>query len=145
MTGLQVAALVLVAFIAYAIVSTVLRSVFNPILPVDDTIVVDLPVDKVNEEVAILLGTARRVEFSMTGQGGYQLAYTSYPGWSIALGVVTFPIGLLFIYLARERLALNLTVVAEEGHTRIRVFGRIHKKLAESTGRALQIQLGARV
>lgn len=137
------AALVLVAVIAYAIGSTVLRSVFNPILPVDDTLLVDLPADKVNEEVAILLGTARRVEFSMTGQGGYQLAYTSYPGWSIALGVITFPLGLLFIYLARERLALNLTVAAEDGHTRIRVFGRIHKKLAEATGRALEIQVRA--
>ena len=109
-----------------------------------DTIVVGVPEAEVNSEVAVLLGTARRVEFRMTGQGGYQLAYTSYPGWSIALGVVLFPIGLLFVYLARERLTLNVTVTPDGDGTRLRVFGRVHKKLAESTGRALQIQLRAR-
>lgn len=136
--------LLAIAAVVYVVVSSFVRSVFNPILPVDDEIAVDRGPELVGPDVAALLGTARRIEFLMPGPGTYQLAYRTYPGWSIVLGIVLFPIGLLFVYFARERLVLTVTVVPRDSGSSVRVFGRAHKKLAESIGQALELQLGAR-
>ncbi len=109
----------------------------NPVSSVADELVTSAGFADVDAEVAKLLATVRRAELRMAMPGVYSISYKRTPGWAVLLAVLTFPIGLLFLFVAANRYELAISVTADGDRTRIRVFGRVHRKFAEAIGAAL--------
>lgn len=145
MNGVRLVLLLVVAAAGYVLVSSIVRSWFNPITRVSDELVVGLPADQVERELASLLGSARRIDLRLVATRTHELSYVHYPGWTVAVALLTFPLGLVVLFLGRERLALTITVNSDGDRTDVRVFGEVHRKLALEVGRALQIWFRASV
>jgi hypothetical protein len=58
------------------------------------------------------------------------------------LGVVTFPIGILIIFLAWETFVLTFSVTSLGAGSRVTVVGRAHEKVALAVGTAIERRLG---
>jgi len=135
----------LITVVALAFVTAVVRSVFgwftNPITNVADEFHTPVAYADADAEVARLLATARRADLQMVFPGTYTLSYRYSPGVAVPLAIITFPIGLLLLFLVQTKLVLTVSLVAGDAGVRVRVVGRAHKKFAEAIGRALQRHL----
>lgn len=135
--GLVVVAAIFLALIAVPVV----RSFNNPVVTVADVTTSARPYDDVDADVARLLGSSKGYELQMVLPGTYTLSYRRTPGWALVLGVVTFPLGILIMLLARETLTLTISVTAAERGTRVTVVGQANQKLARAIGAAIERRL----
>jgi len=115
--------------------------IINPVVNVADDLSTTAHYAEVDSEVAQLLGNSRGYDIEMLTPGTYTLSYGRFPTWALVLGLLTFPIGILIVWFARERLTLTFSATATESGTRLLVFGRAHQKLALVTGAELQLRL----
>lgn len=113
----------------------------NPVVSVVDDLTTTAPYAEVDAELMKLLGNSRGYDIQMMVPGTYTLSYRRSPGWALVLGLLTFPIGILIVLFAREKLTLTLSATATESGTRLLVIGRVHEKLALATGTAIQLRL----
>ena len=135
-------ALLLVLGILLVLVSVpVVLAISNPVVNVVDDMTTTTPYAEVDSELTKLLGNSRGYEIQMMAPGTYTLSYRRSPAWALVLGLLTFPIGILIVLFAREKLTLTFSATATESGTRLLVFGRAHEKLACATGGAIQLRL----
>ena len=132
------ALLVVLGILVVLVAIPVVRALSNPIVNVADELRTTQSYVEVDAEVAALLGRARGYDLRMAVPGTYSLSYRTTPAWALVLGVLTFPVGLLVIFLARETLTLTVSVTGLEPGARIVVVGRSHTKVAIAVGEALQ-------
>lgn len=121
--------------------AAVVYAITNPVVNVADDLNTTTPYTEVDSELADLLGNTRGYDVQLMAPGTYALSYRRAPAWALVLGLLTFPVGILIVLLARERLTLTLSATATESGTRLLVFGRVHEKLARATGAAVQRRL----
>jgi hypothetical protein len=133
---------VVLTILAVLIALPVVRSIMNPIVTVVDDRTSSRPYAEVDADIARLLGSTRGYDLRMMLPGTYTLSYRRTPGWALLLGVVTFPVGILIILLARETFVLTFSVTATEAGTRVTVVGRAHEKVALAVGAAIERRLG---
>lgn len=119
----------------------VFRSITNPVVTVADHLSTGTSYDAADVAVADLLGTSRGYDLQLLVPGTYQLSYRRAPAWAIVLGVLTFPLGIAVIMLARETLTLTVSLAAVGTGTRVTVVGRAHKNVAEGVGAGLERRL----
>ena len=62
------------------------------------------------------------------------------PTWTVVLGILAFPVGLLLVLLLRQDLTLNIRFVEEGDGTLVQVAGRARKKVALLVGEAIERQ-----
>jgi hypothetical protein len=137
--GLAVGLGVLLVLVAIPMV----RSITNPVVTVADHVTSATPYDDADVAVADLLQSARGYDLALLVPGTYQLCYRRTPAWAIALGILTFPIGILVFLLARETFTLTISLVRVEIGTRVTVVGKAHRNVAEGVGAGLQRRLAA--
>jgi hypothetical protein len=140
---LSMVLLVVVGFVLLlALISVpILLDIRNPVVSVLDDLTTTAPYAEVDSELTKLLGNSRGYDIQTLGPGTYTLSYRRSPGWALVLGLLTFPIGILIVLFAREKLTLTLSATATESGTRLLVVGRVHEKLALATGTAVQLRL----
>lgn len=129
--------LLLLALIAVPIV----LDIRNPVVSVVDDLTTTVGYAEVDSELTKLLANSRGYDIQMMAPGTYSLSYRRSPGWALVLGLLTFPIGILIVLFAREKLTLTLSATATGSGTRLLVIGRVHEKLALATGSAIQLRL----
>jgi hypothetical protein len=135
-------ALLLLLGVALVLVSLpVVFAILNPVVNVVDDLTTTALYVEVDSELAQLLGNSRGYDIQMMAPGTYTLSYRRTPTWALVLGLLTFPIGILIVLFAREKLTLTLSATATESGTRLLVFGRVHEKLALATGAGIQLRL----
>lgn len=140
MTGHLVFLLILGFLATVALVPTI-YAWSNPIVNVVDELTSSTPYAVADTEVAQILGATRRLEFRMVLPGTYTLSYRHYPTYALVLGVLTFPLGLLLLFLVREILMLTVSVTEAGRGSRVTVVGRAHTKLALAVGETLSGRL----
>lgn len=131
--------LLVAAGIAIAVVLAV-RST-NPLTHVADELCTPVPAADVESMIGPLLALSPKAAVEKVLPGTYTLTYRTTPVLAWVLAVVTFPIGLLALWFLRESHRLTVSISADDGQTRVRVFGRAHRKLALALGSALQLEL----
>jgi hypothetical protein len=133
--------LVVLAIIFVLVALAVVYSITNPVVNVADDLTTASPYAEVDSALAQLLANTRGYEVQLMAPGTYALTYRRAPAWALVLGLLTFPLGILVVWLCRERLTLTFSATAVEAGTRLLVFGRVHQKLALATGTAIQHRL----
>jgi len=134
--------LVVLAILAVLVTVPIVRAIMNPIVTVVDDRTSARPYAELDADVARLLGSTRGYDLRMVLPGTYTLSYRRTPGWALVLGVLTFPIGILVFFLARETFVLTFSVTALEAGSRVTVVGRAHEKVALAVGAAIERRLG---
>jgi hypothetical protein len=119
----------------------VVRAFTNPIVTVADDLDTTAPYADVDAALAKLVGGTRGYDVQMPVPGTYTLSHRRSPAWALVLGLVTFPAGILIIWLAREQLTLTLSATATDSGTRVLALGRVHRKLARTAGAAVTHRL----
>jgi hypothetical protein len=119
----------------------VVYAITNPVVNVADDLTTTTTYAEVDSELADLLCNTRGYDVQLIAPGTYALSYRRTPAWALVLGLLTLPLGILIVLLARERLTLTLSATPTESGTRLLVFGRVHEKLARATGAAVQRRL----
>jgi hypothetical protein len=136
------AVFVVLTILAVLIALAVVRAIMNPIVTVVDDRTSVRPYSELDADVARLLGSTRGYDLRMVLPGTYTLSYRRTPWWALVLGVVTFPIGILIIFLARETFVLTFSITALGAGSRVTVVGRAHEKVALAVGTAIERRLG---
>ena len=116
-------------------------AVVNPVVNVADDLATTAPYAKVDAALVELLGNTRGYELQVRAPGTFSLSYRRAPMWSLVLGLLTFPLGILIVLFARETLTLTFSATPTGTGTRVLVLGRAHQKLALATGTAVQVRL----
>lgn len=142
MDGLAEALIGLALLLGFsAAVIAFVRGFTNPITRVSDEMLVARPLAETESILVQVLDTARRMDVRMVAPATYELSYRFFPPWTIALTVIVFPLGVLALIFAHENLALSVALTGEADTTRVRVVGRMHKKVAAEIGAALSVSL----
>jgi hypothetical protein len=110
----------------------------NPVVEVADELSSVMPLDQVQALIDGALAVLPGAQVLAVLPGTRTLSYRHHPRYSVLLGILTLPIGLLVLLLVRETLQLTVSATAQEGSTRVLVAGRAHKKLAAALGDALR-------
>jgi hypothetical protein len=132
--GLALALGALVVLLALPVV----RAVTNPVVSVADHLTTAMPYDEADLAVVALLQSARGYDVALMAPGTYRLSYRRTPAWAIVLGILTFPLGIVLILLARETFTLTVSLVPAQAGTRVTVVGKAHRSVAEGVGEGLQ-------
>jgi hypothetical protein len=139
--GEQILFTALAVLLLALLVSVIVRSFQNPIENVADELHSPLPFAEVDRRVAKVLDTTTRTGLRMVLPGTYTLSYRHTPGIAIVLGIMTFPIGLLMMFIMRRDLQLTISITSDGTGSLIRVVGRTHRKLAVTVGEAVSRNL----
>jgi hypothetical protein len=126
-----VAVLVTVA-LAVALFST------NPVVDVADEMTTPMSSVEAEARIGEALAVVPGVTVRQVLPGTRTIVYRHPPRYSVLLGILTLPLGLLVLLFVRETLLLTVSVARVEGGTRILVAGRAHRKLSSALGEALQ-------
>lgn len=132
-------AVLVVALCAIVAMAVVQRN--NPLTNVADELRSPLPATVVESVAVPVLRATTRSDLEVVLPGTFRLSYRTIPLLAWLLAVFMFPVGLLALWFLRETQTLTVSIAAEGSGSRIRVFGRVHEKLALALGRSLQVQL----
>lgn len=91
------------------------------------------------------LGSIPGAVMSQTMPGQVTLTSKWAPTWTVVLGILAFPVGLLLVLLIRQDLTLNIRFVEDGDGTLVQVAGRARKKVALLVGETFESQRVSRV
>jgi hypothetical protein len=138
MGGNEVGLITLIAAVAVVIVLAVAGSFGNAVVEVADEMATGMSVTDVEALIGEALASIPSAQARPVLPGTWTLTYRRHPRYSVVLGVLTLPVGLLLLILVRETLLLTVSVTRAGERTRVVVVGRAHAKLAVALGESLQ-------
>ena len=132
---------VAVALLVLLLAALVRRSSNGGLVDVADELRTDLSPTEAESRIAPLLSRSKKIDVRYVMAGTYRLSYQTTSPWAVLIAIVGFPIGLVALWLMRTEYGVTVVIAPEGDGSLVRVFGRVHNKLAEGLRAALRIQL----
>jgi hypothetical protein len=133
-----------IALVLLVIATSVALTSTNPVVDVADEMTAAMSPAEAEALVDRALAVIPAAQVSRVLPGTWTLSYRRHPRYSVVLGLLALPVGLLVLLFVRETLVLTVSVVPDETGTQVLVVGRAHRQLAAALGEALQPLLGPR-
>ncbi|GAA3834683.1 hypothetical protein [Nocardioides panacisoli] len=132
---LPLGSIAVAAALVLLVVLLVLVSVSSVVVTVNDE--ETLPLDQATVERLAFgrLGSISGVTMTQVFPGQVSLVSRWLPGWALLVGLLTFPVGLLVLFLVRNEAVLHVRFLDDgETATTVQVAGRARKRVALDVG-----------
>ena len=128
----SIAVFVVLALLAVLVVLTAAGSA---VVPVNDEQALPRDLATVERVAFGSLGSIPGVTMSQMFPGQFSLVSKWLPGWALVVGLLTLPLGLLVLLLARNEATMHVRLLGDgESATTVQVAGRARKRVALRVG-----------